>query len=205
MRGFYQKLCVTDCMASEILRSSKAGVIPENIKALQEGIIEAALSQPPESIEQASRSFEWISTNEIPSPALSEKSTTPAGFVIEPMEYLAAAEVNQAQGGELVPLSELTSALRNQNARGKQGLDSFLQTGIQESLRSFKLKPGTKSPPPEILEPLNDLLSPDQIRNLNTSRLQPSIDAVNELYSTLKKVQNGVMHLELNRLRMIRA
>jgi hypothetical protein len=121
------------------------------------------------------------------------------------MEYLAAAEVNQAQGGELVPLSELTSALRNQNARGKQGLDSFLQTGIQESLRSFKLKPGTKSPPPEILEPLNDLLSPDQIRNLNTSRLQPSIDAVNELYSTLKKVQNGVMHLELNRLRMIRA
>jgi hypothetical protein len=196
-------------MASEILRSLKTGIIPENIKAVQEGIIEAALSQPPESIERAIRSFDWISQKDLQSEAqpsrTAEKSTPPAGFVTEPLDYLAMAQANQAPAGELVPLDELASALRSQEARNQKGLDSFLQTGIQESLRSFKLKPGAKGSPPEILEPLNDLLKADQIKNLNASRLQPSIDAVNELYSTLKKVQNGMTHLELNRLRMIRA
>jgi len=184
-------------------------MVPENVKAVQEEIIEAALSQPPESIEQAIRSFDWISRMEIQSevPALTtaEKTMPPPGFVAEPIDYLVIAEANQASAGELVPLDELTSALQSQDARSQKALDSFLQTGIQESLRSFKLRPGTKISPPEILEPLNELLSADQIKNLNASRLQPSIDAVNELYSTLKKVQNGMTHLELNRLRMIRA
>ncbi|MCI0603771.1 hypothetical protein L0156_12250 [bacterium] len=193
-------------MAAEISRSQTAGLIPANMQAVNQGIVQAALSQAPEFIEQAIRSFNWISVNESQTELPRLASAIPqAGFVCTPVDYLALTAGSGAPAGEIVSIDQLLAAFRNHTFRFEQGVTSFLQSGIQEALAGLKPKLGPKFARPEILEPLNDMLSSDQVKNLNTSRFQPSMEAVNEMFAALKKVQSANSDLQRNMLRMIRA
>ena len=196
-------------MAIENFNPSKSQVAATNLQAVEEGIVQAALAQPAEAIEQALRSFEWISkreTYEASTSSLQGDQRVPqSGFVAPPADYLAASG-NQQVAGEIVAKDQLIAELRSQGTQFQQGLDSFLKVGIQESLASLKPNMAAKSVArTAVPEPLNDLLQPDQVKSLSPSRLKPSVDAVNGLYSTVKTVQAASTQLDMNRLRMIRA
>ena len=196
-------------MAAEISRSSNAAFIRAGMQAINDGIAQAALSQAPESIEKAIQSFDSIldkqKYTETPRKTLGEQGVAVFGSVAPPVEYLAMAAANGAPAGEIISTEQLLATFRNPGFRIQMGVQSFLGSGIQEALASLRPKLGAKFVQPEILEPLNELLAAAQIKDLNASRLQPSIDAVNELYSTLKKTEAANTQLQMNMLRTIRA
>jgi hypothetical protein len=181
-----------------------ATIVPAGMQAINNGIAQAALSQPPESIEKAIHSFDSILGN----PQYTETRATtadqgvaPSASVASPVEYIAAG----ATSGEIISAEQLLAAYRTPGFHISKGVQSFLQNGIQEALASLKPKLGSKFVRPEILEPLNDLLATNQIKDLNASRLQPSMEAVADLYSTLNKMESANSQLQVNMLRMIRA
>ena len=181
-----------------------ATILPAGIQAINNGIAQAALTQPPESIEKAIHSFDSILGNTrysdtrttIDDPGVGSFASVPS-----PLEYITAGTAS----GEIVSAEQLLAAYRTPGFQISRGVQSFLQNGIQEALASLKPKLGPKFVRPEILEPLNDLLAANQVKDLNASRLQPSMEAVADLYSTLKKMEAANSQLQVNMLRMIRA
>ena len=192
-------------MAAPISRSPEPRVISSSLESINTGILEAAQSQPLESIDQAIRSFDWVSGQDRQISTGPADTSTRPGYVDDPAEYLSFAAEKGASLGEIVSMEQVIAGLRSGASQFRQGVNSFLQSGIQEALASMKLRLGGKHAAPEILESLNDLLSPDQIKTLDASRLKPSMDAVNDMYATLKKVQSASNDLQMNMMRMIRA
>jgi hypothetical protein len=181
-----------------------ATILPAGMQAITNGVVQAALAQPPESVEKAIRSFDSILGNpqySEPQATFDDQGVAPFASVPSPVEYVTAC----AASGECISAEQLLAAYRTPGFQISRGIQSFLQNGIQEALTSLKPKMGTKFVRPEILEPLNDLLATNQIKDLNASRLQPSMEAVADLYSTLKKIESANSQLQVNMLRMIRA
>ena len=181
-----------------------ARIIPAGMQAINNGIAQAALTQPPESIEKAIHSFDSIlgtSQYTEAQATVSDQGIASFASVASPVEYVAAS----GGSGEIISAEQLLAAYRSPGFQISKGVQSFLQNGIQEALASLKPKLGPKFVRPEILEPLNDLLASHQIKDLNASRLHPSMEAVTDLYSTLKKLEAANSQLQVNMLRMIRA
>lgn len=181
-----------------------ATILSAGMRAINNGIAQAALAQPPESIERAIHNFDSILGNHQYTESqatISDQGVAPSASVPSPMEYVTGG----AGSGEIISAEQLLAAYRSPGFQISKGVQSFLQNGIQEALASLKPKLGPKFVRPEILEPLNDLLAANGIKDLNASRLQPSMEAVTDLYSTLRKMEAVNSQLQVNMLRMIRA
>ena len=180
-----------------------AAIISAGLQAINNAIAQAAVTEPPESIEKAIRSFDSILGNREYTETRASIDQGVASFasVPSPQEYVAAG----AASGDCISTEQLLVAYRSPGFQITKGVQSFLQNGIQEALASLRPKLGAKFANPEILEPLNDLLATNQIKDLNASRLQPSMDAVTNLYSTLKKMEVANSQLQMSMLRTIRA
>jgi hypothetical protein len=181
-----------------------ATILSVGMQAVNNGIAQAAFTQPIESIEKALHNFDSILGNSryVETQAtIDDRGIAPFASVPSPMEYVSAATTS----GEIISSEQLLTAYRSSGFQITKGVQSFLQNGIQEALASLKPKLGAKFVRPQILEPLNDLLAANKIKDLNASRLQPSLEAVTDLYSTLKRMEAANLQLQGNMLRMIRA
>lgn len=199
---------------AEIVRSREASAPPPapGLQAVQEGITRTAEDHPIESIQRAIQSFSWAQERSTTTDSLKDPGKTsiaPEGFVDSPNSYFAfanqrAADILSAPDG-IVSLKEVASKLGSTDLRFAKGVESFLQSGIQEALAGLKIKIDPNFTSPGFPEPLDELLKPEGLKNPDRTKLQASIRTVNEMFSTLGKMQNTVNDLRVGALRFVRA
>lgn len=201
---------------AEIVRSREASAPPmaPGLQAVQEGITRTAEAHPIESIQRAIQSFSWAHERSSSTTTDSRKdpgktSIAPEGFVDSPSSYFAfanqrAADLLSAPDG-IVSLKEVASKLGSTDLRFAKGVESFLQSGIQEALAGLKIKVDPNFTSPGLPEALDELLKPEGLKNPDRAKLQASIRAVNEMFSTLTKMQGTMNDLRVSALRFVRA
>lgn len=202
-------------MAAEVSRAVDSRLaVASGKEVVTEGIAKAARSQGPESIDSAIRSFAWAYSKDQQSDAPEwSASDGPiavqvAGFVDSPLNYLTYASKTAASVmtgfSELVPTDQLLTNLSRQGFHIQRAVSSFLESGIQEALASLKINPDPKVPDPLVPSALNDLISPENLKNLDANMLRASIRAVNKMCTTLKKMQQAGSEIQVNMLRFMR-
>jgi hypothetical protein len=197
-------------MASEILQRPEMNrILPSNLKAVAEGVANAASVQGKESLEVAIRSFQFIQQKQDSADQLfallSEATVPEPGFTEHPSKYFShlLQSKTSSAGTEIVSSDQVYAAIRNPNFNYKHGLNSFLKSGIQEALASLKISvPSNVSAAAS--EPLNDLLSPQSLSKPDRNKLLSSLHVMNTMFSTLKNLQGDVSDLQKNLFRSIR-
>ena len=203
-------------MAAEISRAvDNKLAIASGKEAVEAGIVKATDSQAPESIDRAMKSFAWAFSKD-------QQSGTPewsasvgptvvqvAGFTDSPLNYLSYASKTASSlmlgFSEIASMNQVLVSLSSHRFHLQRAVSSFLASGIQEALASLKLNPDPKIPDPPIPAPLNDLISPEKLKNLDANMLRATIRAVNQMLSTLKTMQDAGTDLQVNMLRFMRA
>lgn len=197
-------------MASEILQRPEMNrILPSNLKAVAEGVANAASVQGKELLEVAIRSFRFIQEKQESADQLftliNEATVPEPGFTEPPSKYFTHLLQSKTAPSktELVSADQVLAALRHQNFNYKNGVNSFLKSGIQEALASLKM-PVSSNTPSSIPEPLNDLLSPQSLSKPDRNKILSSLHVMNTMFSTLKDLQTDVADLQKNLLRSIR-
>jgi hypothetical protein len=182
-------------------------VLSSNLKAVAEQISNQAISQGRESIERAIQSFSFIEQKHLQLEIFNENRVHDAAYAEDPLKYFT--QVNKTkqnlEGNGLVSSQQLLSGLRNQHLHYHDGVTAFLKTGIQEALASLKINPSSNGQVDDLSLNLNELLSPANMANPDRKKLQASLKVMNEMFSTLRKMQLDVSNLRLNMLHSIRA
>jgi hypothetical protein len=194
-------------MASEILRTPESSrALPSSIQRVATGIAKAAGVQAREVIDRAIQSFNGITSNE-KQPWFDETVVQAAGHADHPSKYFIQAngKMKNLNGSGIIPMDQLLSKLRRSDLNFQRGVSSFLKSGIQEALGSLKIIPDPKIQHPEIPIPLDELISPEKLRNPDRTKLQTSVQVIDEMFITLKKVQSDVSDLRLRMLSSVRA
>jgi hypothetical protein len=200
-------------MAPEILHAPETkSALPFDIQAVAANIAQAASVQGKESIDRALQSFEWVSIekesgNDEWQALLGKTTIQTSGHADPPLKYFthlhnAKKELN---GNGIVSMDRLLSNLRRHDLNFQQGVASFLKSGIQEALSSFKISLEPNVSRPQIPVALDELISPDKMKNPDRERLQPALQVMNEMFSTIKNMQSDISNLRMNMLRSIRA
>lgn len=200
-------------MAPEILHTPETkSALPFDIQAVATNIAQAAKVQGKESIDRALQSFDWVSIEKESGTdewqALLGKTTIQiSGHADPPLQYIthlhnAKKELN---GNGIVSMDQLFSDLRRQDLNFQQGIASFLRSGIQEALSSLKISTSPSITRPPIPASLDELISPDKMKNPDRDRLQIPLQVMKEMFSTLKNMQSDNSELRMNILRSIRA
>jgi len=186
-----------------------SNAITSNLRSIAEQISDTAVAQGKESIERAIQSFSFIEQKQLQHviALLNENRVHETAFAEDPLKYFT--EINKtkriSEGNELVSVDQVISALRNQHLHYHDGIASFLKTGIQEALASLKINPSSNITPDGIALTLDELLSPTSLANPDKTKLQASLQVMNEMFSTLRKMQLDVSNLRLNMLHSVRA
>ena len=186
-----------------------SNAISSNLRAIAEQISNTAIAQGKESIQHAIQSFSFIERNQLEHviALLNENRVQDAASAEDPLKYFT--EFNKmkknSEAKELVSPEQLLSGLRNQHLHYHDGITSFLKTGIQEALASLKISSSTNAAADGLALNLDELLSPTNLANPDRKKLQASLQVMNEMFSTLKKMQRDVSNLRLNMLNSIRA
>ncbi len=178
------------------------------LREVNDRIVEAANAQPVESIEQAIQSFGWVSIPDRYNAVdpQNEKTARLSGYVESPETYLNHASNKEASSmSEIVSMQEVLGNFKVPHFRFQQGVSSFLQCGIPEALASLKIPWNATSVRPQVPEPFSTLITPETLRNPDPKRFQGSIQAVTEMFTTLKKVVAANTDLQMNMLRFVRA
>jgi hypothetical protein len=183
--------------------------ISSNLRAIAEQISSSAITQGKESIERAIQSFSFIEQKQLEHviALLNESRVHDAADVEDPLKYFT--EINKTKENHeakaLVSSEQVLMGLRNQHLHYHDGVTSFLKTGIQEALASLKITITPNSPLDGFESNLDELLSPTNLANPDRKKLQASLQVMNEMFSTLRKMQMDVSNLRLNMLHSVRA
>lgn len=184
-------------------------VLSSSLKAVAEQISNTAIAQGKESIERAIQSFSFIEQKQLQHEVafLNEKRVHDTAYAEDPMKYFTEFNKTKknSEAKELVPAEQVLLGLRNQHLHYHDGVTSFLKTGIQEALASLKINPAPNSPLDGVALNLDELLSPTNLTNPDRKKLQASLQVMNEMFSTLRKMQMDVSKLRLNMLNSVRA
>lgn len=198
-------------MASELLRPTVTNrALPPSIQAVASGISSAASLQPTESIDQILESFTSIQkkqpgVDELVT-LLGETTVQAAGHADHPLKYFQEYGTRtEHDDNGIVSMAEVLSSLRKQELHFHQGVDAFLKSGIQEALASLKISPNPNIPRPLSPAALDNLISPERLKNPDRTKLQSSLQIINEMFSTLKRMQRDISDLRVGMLRSIRA
>lgn len=182
-------------------------VLSSNLKVVAEQISTIAIAQGKESIERAIQSFSFIEQKQLQLEIFNENRVQDAAYAEDPLKYFT--EINKTkknlEGNGLVSSEQLLSGLRNQHLQYHQGVAAFLKSGIQEALASLKINSSPNGAVDGLSSNLNDLLSPMNLANPDRIKLQASLQVMNEMFSTLRKMQLDVSNLRLNMLHSVRA
>ena len=182
-------------------------VVSSNLKAVAQQISTNAIAQGKESIERAIQSFSFIEDKQLQLEILNENRVQDAAYAEDPLKYFT--EINKTKrapdGNEFVSSDHVLSGLRNQHLQYHQGVAAFLKSGIQEALASLKINSSPNGQVDGLLLNLNDLLSPTNLANPDRKKLQASLQVMNEMFSTLRKMQLDISNLRLNMLHSVRA
>lgn len=196
-------------MASEISHTPETN---RALRAVAAGIAAAASAQAKESIDHAIQSFAWASIKEKRGSTdewlalLGETTVQAAGHADDPLKYFTqlSSMTKPLNHNGIISMDEVISSLRKQDLHFQQGVASFLKSGIQEALASLKISSNPNIPLPVIPVALDELISPEKLRNPDRTKLQASLQVINEMFSTLKNMQSGITDLRVNMLRSIR-
>lgn len=184
-----------------------SNAISSNLRAIAEQISNTATTQGKESIQRAIQSFRFIEQKQLQLEILNENRVQDAAYAEDPLKYFT--EINKTKrnpdGNGLVLAEQLLSGLRNQHLHYHDGVAAFLKSGIQEALASLKINSSPNGSVVGLSSNLNDLLSPMNLANPDRKKLQASLQVMNEMFSTLKKMQLDVSNLRLNMLHTVRA
>lgn len=198
-------------MASELLRPAVTNrALPPNMQAVASDISSAASLQAKESIDQILESFTSIQekqpgTDELVT-LLGETTVQAAGHADHPLKYFQEYGTRtEPNHNGIVSMAEVLSNLRKQELHFQQGVDAFLKSGIQEALASLKISPNPNIPRQPIPAALDDLISPEKLKNPDRTKLQSSLQIISEMFSTLKIMQRDISGLRVGMLRSIRA
>jgi hypothetical protein len=182
-------------------------ILSSNLKAVAEQISSQAIDQRKESIERAIQSFSFVEQKQLQLEILNENRVHDAAYAEDPLKYFT--EINKTkknlEGNRLISSEQLLSGLRNQHLQYHDGVAAFLKTGIQEALASLKITPTPNSQVDDSASNLDELLSPANMANPDRKKLQASLKVMNEMFSTLKRMQLDVSNLRLNMLHSVRA
>jgi hypothetical protein len=186
-----------------------SNAISSNLRAIAEQISNTAAAQGKESIERAIQSFSFIEQKQ-PEQLIALLNTSrvhDSAFAEDPVKYFT--EVNKRKtnpaANEMVPTDQVLLSLRNQHIHFHHGVASFLKTGIQEALASLKISGSANSIVDGLASNLDEILSPTSLANPDRKKLQATLQVMNEMFSTLKKIQMDVSNLRLNMLHTVRA
>jgi hypothetical protein len=199
-------------MASEVgSKPQIKGAFNFNIQDIAGSISAAASLQPKESVERAVEAFtsfreKQISFLDLPG-APGHAILPSAGHADHPLQYLTQEYKirKDASYPGIFSMPKILSSLGQPNLRFQKGVASFLNSGIQESLKSLNIPLNSKLSRPSIPIPLDELISNQKLKNPDRSQMQISLQIMDEMFSTLKVLQNDYSDLELNMLRSIRA
>lgn len=186
-----------------------SNAISSNLRAISEQITNTAIAQGKESIERAIQSFSFVDQKQPDQLAalLNTSRVHDAGYAEDPLKYFT--EINKKNTNpatnEMVPSEQVLLGLRNQHLHFHDGISSFLKTGIQEALASLKISGPSNNPVDGLASNLDDILSPVHLANPDRKKLQASLQVMNEMFSTLRKIQMDVSKLRLNMLHSVRA
>jgi hypothetical protein len=189
-------------MAAEMIRSDVNTILSSGLHSVETGIANASKSHNLDEIDHAIQSFSWADVHERPSIS-AESNICVAGFVDAPGSYFSNAGPFSILCGDIS--SKEVAAKLTSTANFDQGVAEFLQSGIPEALAGLKLKNQPDLVPTSFPVPLDELLTSDKLRNPDQRKLQQSIRAVNEMFTTLRKMKNAVGDMKVNMLRVVRA
>jgi hypothetical protein len=193
-------------MASEILRSPESNrALPSNIQGVATGIAKAAGHQAKEALDHAIQSFNAIREKQTEFAGFDEASIQVAGHAEHPLKYFNHAYATKSLNDDgIVPMNDVFARLRQPNLHYQQGIASFLKSGIQEALAGLKINMDPSVARPVIPTPLDELITPEKLRNPDRKKLQSSVQVINEMFRTLKTVQGDVSDMRLKMLQNIR-
>ncbi len=100
---------------------------------------------------------------------------------------------------------DVLSNLHKQDLHLQSGIAAFLKSGIQEALASLKISVNSNISHPTIAVALDELISPEKLKNPDRNKLQISSQIVSVMFSTLQKMQRDISDLDVGLLRSIRA
>jgi hypothetical protein len=186
-----------------------SNAISPNLRAIAEQISNTATTQGKESIERAIQSFSFIEQKQTEQliALLNTSRVDDAAYAEDPLKYFT--EINKRKKNlatnEMVSTDQVLLSLRNQHLHFHQGVASFLKTGIQEALASLKISGSATNPVDGLASNLDEVLSPAHLANPDRKKLQATLQVMNEMFSTLKKMQMDVSNLRLNMLHTVRA
>jgi hypothetical protein len=193
-------------MASEILRQPERNkALPANMQSITTGIAKAAISQAKEAIATAVQSFNSIKEKQVDFIGLDEAFIQGAAFAESPAKYLAQVYMSVKPENEIVPIADVFARLRQHEPHSRQGLASFLKSGIQEALEGLKIQMDPNLERPLIPIPLDELITAEKLRNPDKKKLQASVQVINEMFKTLRNIQGDVSDLQLKMLLNVRA
>jgi hypothetical protein len=189
-------------MASEILQSPQSKALPSNLQGVATGISKAAVVQAKEALDYAIQSFNSIKEKQADFTGFDEASIPVAGHVESPVKYFAQGGRTNVDG--LASTDDVVARLRLHNFQYQQGIASFLKSGIQEALAGLKIKTDPTVVQPQIPIPLDELITPEKLRNPDRKTLQTSVHAVNEMFKALRNLHGDVSHMRLRILNSVR-
>jgi hypothetical protein len=189
---------------AEILRSPESNrAVPSNMQGVATGIAKAAVVQAKEALDNALQSFNSIKEKQADFAGFDESSIQVAGHAENPSKYFANAHSKTNADG-LVSMSDVFARLRQHDLQYHQGIASFLRSGIQEALAGLKIQIDPKAARPPIPIPLDELITPEKLRNPDRKKLQTSVQVINEMFKTLRTIQGDVSHLQIKMLHNMR-
>ena len=188
-------------MASEILRQTDAKT--QNLQRVANNVAVAAKSQSAESIRRAIDSFATVYPNAIEWSA-SNVSIQDAGSFDSPMNYLTTAQSLKSEFIGTFEAHQLLVQLKRQEFHFQNSIKAFLKSGIQEALSGLKIVPKAKISNLSIPVPLDDLLTQEKLKKPDHAQLQESVRLIDDMYSTLKNMQNHNFSLQINMIRFAR-
>jgi hypothetical protein len=191
-------------MANGISSSQKA---PIELKQVSGKIATVAQSQSAEKLNQAIHSFGWVQQNEETFFQTFDKKSIPdAAFIDSPSNYFNRPEILQTRFSETAPIDQIANKLKQRDLNYQKGVKAFLKCGMEEALAGLKLKDATPTRSlPSIPTALDELLTPQKLKNPDQINLQASISTVKTMFSNLKRLQQDTSHLQLNMTRFVRA
>lgn len=177
------------------------------ISSAKESVARVIDSHSEESIQAAIRSFEWaFSAKELS--AISQQAVIqPAGFAESPANYLAGVAASGfplSRFNEIVSTEDVQKILRGHAVHFQHGVKAFLQCGLREALGSMKIHEHPKEVQLSVPPPLNELLLPEKLKSADQPGLQASVQAIHQMFSTLKTMHEASTDLKANMLQFLR-
>ena len=190
-------------MMNEIARQIDAKT--PGLQRIANNIAVAAKSQSAESIRRATDSFATVYPKAIEwSASLCDVSIQDAGSFDSPMNYLATAQSLKSEFTGTFEIHQLLGQLKRQEFHFQNSVKAFLKSGIQEALSGLKIVPKPKISNLSIPVALDDLLTQEKLKKPDHAQLQESVRLIDNMYSTLKNMQNDNFNLQINMIRFAR-